>query len=234
MVPERTAKPSVSCSPSSRMLSESGRRVRGLHRRGQRRGFARRGAVEVRRAREVCLLRKDDGGDGWCGRGRGGGGQQIGRRAGTHRPPSSQRTGHHPHGERRRHQDGAHDEQDACGLPPIPPASDPPHGRGQHGADRHADQPQHPGCTRVAADTGAVEDRDHPRSIGRPVDRPPEPVAEPSSEQARDGDRQEEIERQRSEPQPDGTVRRARTARRRRPIGSARTRRSRPSRYGSR
>ena len=36
-------------------------------------------------------------------------------------------------------------EKDASRLPAIPPASDPPHGRDQHSADRHGDQPQHPG-----------------------------------------------------------------------------------------
>ena len=60
----------------------------------------------------------------------------------------------------------------------------------------------------VAAGAEPVEERDGPTCIRRPVDGAPGAVADPRAQQARDDQRDEQIDRDRTEPEPERTVRR--------------------------
>ena len=61
---------------------------------------------------------------------------------------------------------------------------------------------------RVAAGAEPVEHRDRPARVREPVDRPPRAVAEAPAQQARDHERDEQVERERAEPEPQRPVRR--------------------------
>src|SRR5439155_2112694 len=63
--------------------------------------------------------------------------------------------------------------------------------------------PAHP---RVAPGTEAVEQGDRPARVRSPVDGAPRAVSDPFAEQARDDEREQEIERDRAEAQPDRPV----------------------------
>ena len=86
--------------------------------------------------------------------------------------------------------------------------------RDRRGDDRDADerQAERPGRAAVGAGADAVGDRDRPAHVREPVDEAPGPEAEPAAEQARDDDRDQQVEGQRAEAGPERARRRSRTA----------------------
>ncbi len=70
---------------------------------------------------------------------------------------------------------------------------------------------QQPGALDVAAGAEAVQQRDRPARVRQPVDRAPGREAHPRAQQARDDHRQQQVEGDRAEPQPERAGRSRRT-----------------------
>ena len=79
-----------------------------------------------------------------------------------------------------------------------------------HGDDRHdhetSDQREHPSGLGVAAGAQPVEQRERPACIGGPMGRSPRAIAEAAPHQAGDRDRQQQVECDGSEPDPQWPV----------------------------
>src|SRR5439155_11170080 len=66
---------------------------------------------------------------------------------------------------------------------------EPPHERGADRQDRGALDREQPGRERVAPGRQGVLDRERPGRVGRPMDGPPESVADPLAKEARESTR---------------------------------------------
>src|SRR2546421_608927 len=65
-------------------------------------------------------------------------------------------------------------------------------------------QPRH---ARVATGSERMDERNRPADVGEPVQQAPRAIAEAGAQQARDGEGEQQVERDGAEPQPDRAVR---------------------------
>src|SRR5207247_720367 len=79
----------------------------------------------------------------------------------------------------------------------------PPERAGSHGREAECIDAAKPDGTAVGARAESVQERERPRSVGPPVDRAPDAVAEAPAQQARQDERGDEIERKGAEADPE-------------------------------
>ena len=117
-------------------------------------------------------------------------------------PSPAQTTSPAEHTHRREHRTGADDRIRVAG------GEEPPHDRRQHAQAAAESQEEHPPRARVASGPEGVKQRNRPGRVGEPVDCPPSTRPYPPPEEAGGDERQQQVERDCPDPEPERPVRR--------------------------